>query len=145
MRRDGARGEGEWQRPGDNRRPQTATGGHYWGREMPSLFIFHRNVERFIPRRAAAPFGPPSTQPVSRRAPRMCSRSASASVLEGGGWSVEGGGEESVFSCLVPPPSTLHPPPACKSPRGTCSDAPGERMTARSMTFCNSRTLPGQG
>jgi len=39
---------------------------------MPSRFIFHRNVERFIPRRAAAPFGPPSTQPVSRRTPRMC-------------------------------------------------------------------------
>ena len=45
---------------------------------MPSLFIFHRNVERFIPRRAAAPFGPPSTQPVSRTTLRMCSRSAKA-------------------------------------------------------------------
>ena len=58
----------------------------YSGREMPSFFIFQHNVERFIPRRAAAPFGPPTTQPVSRRAPRMCSRSASASVsLEVGG------------------------------------------------------------
>ena len=33
----------------------------------------------------------------------------------------------------------------CKSPRGTWSDGPGERMTARSMTFCSSRMLPGQG
>src|SRR5438876_1119611 len=48
---------------------------------MPSLFIFQRNVERFIPRRAAAPFGPPSTQPVSRTTLRICSRSASARVL----------------------------------------------------------------
>ena len=57
-----------------------ASGRRYSGREMPSFFIFQYNIERFIPRRAAAPFGPPTTQPVSRRAPRMCSRSASASV-----------------------------------------------------------------
>src|SRR2546425_2152796 len=49
---------------------------------MPSLFIFHRNVVRFIPRQAAAPFGPPSTQPVSRTSLRRCSRS---------GWSPRGG------------------------------------------------------
>ena len=55
-------------------------GRHYRGREIPSFLIFSCKVERFIPRRAAAPFGPPTTQPVSRRAPRMCSRSASASV-----------------------------------------------------------------
>jgi hypothetical protein len=30
---------------------------------MPSFFIFHCNVERLIPRRAAAPFDPPTTQP----------------------------------------------------------------------------------
>ena len=53
------------------------------GREIPSFPILSCNVERFIPRRAAAPFGPATTQAVSRRAPRMCSRSASASVLEG--------------------------------------------------------------
>ena len=52
----------------------------YSGREMPRFFIFQYNIERFIPRRAAAPLGPPTTQPVSRRAPRMCSRSASARV-----------------------------------------------------------------
>ena len=54
----------------------------YAGREMPSFFIFLYSVERFIPRRAAAPSGPPSTQPVSRRAPMICSRSASARLLE---------------------------------------------------------------
>ena len=47
------------------------TDGRYSGREMPSFFIFQHNVDRFIPRRAAAPFGPPTTQRVSRRAPRM--------------------------------------------------------------------------
>ena len=45
-------------------------GGHYPGRKTPSRFIFHRNVERFIPNRAAAPMGRPRTQPVSRRRPQ---------------------------------------------------------------------------
>ena len=69
------------------RRAQAPAGARYSGREMPSFFIFQYNIERFIPRRAAAPFGPPTTQPVSRRAPRMCSRSASASVRPG--WRAE--------------------------------------------------------
>jgi hypothetical protein len=38
----------------------------YSGREMPSICIFLNSVERFIPRRAAAPFRPPTTQPVFR-------------------------------------------------------------------------------
>src|SRR5205823_3749519 len=46
-------GTGRRPRPSGNRRPQPATGGRYCGREMPSPFIFHGNVERFIPRRAA--------------------------------------------------------------------------------------------
>ena len=66
--------------------------GHYSGLKMPSLFIFFCNVERCVPRRAAAPFAPLTTQPVSRRATRMCSRSASASV------SVEVGGRRSEVS-----------------------------------------------
>jgi hypothetical protein len=32
---------------------------------MPRRFMVHCKVDRFIPRRAAAPFGPPTTQPVS--------------------------------------------------------------------------------
>ena len=64
--------------------PQPVNGYRYPGREMPSFVIFLYNVERFIPRWAAAPFGPPTTQPASRRAPRMCSRSASARVTGAG-------------------------------------------------------------
>jgi hypothetical protein len=74
------RREGECHRPGARRRARASAGGHFSGREMPSLFIFQCNVERFIPRRVATPLGRPSAQPVSRRTPRMCSRSASASV-----------------------------------------------------------------
>jgi hypothetical protein len=47
---------------------------------MPSLFIFPCNVDRFIPKRVAAPLGPPMTQFASRSARMMCSRSASLSV-----------------------------------------------------------------
>ena len=54
------------------------TGWPYSGREMPSFFIFHCKVERFMPRPDAAPFGPRNTQWAARRARRMCSRSASA-------------------------------------------------------------------
>ena len=100
---------------------------------MPSFFIFLYSVERFIPRRVAAPFGPPNTQPVSRRTPRMCSRSASARVAAAffspAASSAEARGEEE----------------GGRSPTGTWSERPGERMTARSITFCSSRTLPGQG
>src|SRR5438132_10110501 len=72
--------EGKCYRPSATWGAQPPPGGHYSGREMPSFFIFFCKVERFIPRRAAAPFGPPTTQPVSWRTPRMCSRSASARV-----------------------------------------------------------------
>src|SRR5439155_20989675 len=59
-------------RPSATRGAQPPLGGHYSDREMPSFFIFFCKVERFIPRRPAAPFGPPTTQPVSPRTPRMC-------------------------------------------------------------------------
>jgi hypothetical protein len=74
---------------------------------MPSFFIFQYNIERFIPSRAAAPFGPPTTQPVSRSAPRMCSRSASASVTA----AAEGAEASSAAGC--------------KSLRGTCRGRAG--------------------
>ena len=67
---------------------------------MPSLFIFFCNLERFIFRRAAAPFGLPTTQLVSRRAPRMGSPSASANVTAAVG----------TGACVAA---------GCKSPRGT--------------------------
>ena len=40
------------------------------GRAIPSFFIFQYNIERFIPKRAAAPFGPPATQPGFRKGAR---------------------------------------------------------------------------
>jgi len=43
----------------------------YRGRAMPSFFIFDCKVVRFMARRAAAPFGPPSIQPVSRSTATM--------------------------------------------------------------------------
>ena len=56
---------GEVPEDGCQRTGTVPRGGHYPGRERPSFFIFHCNVERFIPNRAAAPFGPPSTHFVS--------------------------------------------------------------------------------
>ena len=47
---------------------------------MPSFCIRDCRVVRFRPSRAAAPCGPPTTQPVSSSARRMCSRSASSRV-----------------------------------------------------------------
>ena len=49
-------------------------------REIPSFCILAMRVVRFSPSLEAAPLFPPTTQCVSRRAPRMCTRSASASV-----------------------------------------------------------------
>ena len=46
----------------------------------PQLTRRNCRVERFIPRRMAAPFGPPSTQFVSSSAARMCLHSASSRV-----------------------------------------------------------------
>ena len=50
-------------------------------RTMPSFFIRKWSVVRFIPSRAAAPCGPATTQFVSFKIDRMCSRSASLRVL----------------------------------------------------------------
>src|SRR5271166_963113 len=98
----------------------------YCGRQgIFSLRIRYARVVRFIPSRAAAPFGPPMTQLDSRMARRTCSRSASSSVL-----SFELG------ACTV----------ACfSSASGGRRAVPGDKITARSMKFCNSRTLPGHG
>src|SRR5258705_12876017 len=50
------------------------------GRDMPNLRIRALSVVRLIPRLAAAPEGPPITQPESRKACRICSRSKLLSV-----------------------------------------------------------------
>src|SRR5262249_41696249 len=106
---------------------------NYRGREMPSFFIRDWSVVRFIASFAAAPLGPPSTQPVSRSAPRMWSRSASARL------------EWERTSDVITPSTDSDSRRPRSSARLTWSAGPGDRMTARSMTFCNSRMLPGQG
>ena len=50
------------------------------GRSMPSLFIMLIRVVRFNPSRAAAPPGPPITQPTASSASRISARSESRSV-----------------------------------------------------------------
>ncbi len=61
--------------------PRMAHVGH-WGRTgIFNLRIRYARVVRFIPSRAAAPWGPPITQLDSRIARRTCSRSASSRVL----------------------------------------------------------------
>lgn len=54
---------------------------NYRWREIPSFCILDWRVVRFIPSLAAAPTGPPMIHSDSRRALRMCSRSACSSVV----------------------------------------------------------------
>src|SRR5687768_7280326 len=54
---------------------------NYRWREIPSFCIFDWSVVRFIPSLAAAPTGPPMIHSDSRRALRICSRSACSSVV----------------------------------------------------------------
>lgn len=51
------------------------------GRTIPSFAILWTSVVRFMPERAAAPWGPASTTLVVRSASRMCARIASSSVV----------------------------------------------------------------
>ena len=62
----------------------------YYGREMSSFFIFQRKVERFMPKREAAPLEPPRTQSVSRSMAGMWARSASANVRPAAGGTLPG-------------------------------------------------------
>lgn len=90
-------------------------------RLRPSRRILEINVVRRTLRRAAAPFGPPTTPPVCRRVCRMCELSASFSVTGA-----------HAFCAHV------------RSDSEPVSTGPLERITERSMKFCNSRILPGQ-
>ena len=99
-------------------RPSLRTNGVF------SLRIRYARVVRFIPSRAAAPPGPPMTQLDARIACRTRARSASSAVLS---FEFELGRDDS-FSSVNGGRSTL----------------PGDRITARSIKFCNSRTFPGQ-
>lgn len=99
-------------------------------REMPSFCIFESKVVRLSPSREAAPLFPPTIQLVSASAWRMCSRSASLSETAGDTAPLTGQSSESELAAL-------------NSDNGSRNIFPGERMTARSMKFCNSRILPG--
>src|SRR5258708_4164042 len=52
----------------------------FLGREIPSFCIRNCGVGRFIPSRAAAPFGPAKTQLVCSRTDRICFLSTSSRV-----------------------------------------------------------------
>src|SRR5271157_262950 len=81
-------------------------------------------VERFNPGFIAAPFGPASTQRVCFRVAIMWARSASSKVRG--------------FQPSAPGPGRG------SSATGTFNSGPELRMTARSITFSNSRMFPGQ-
>src|SRR5262245_33421011 len=96
------------------------------GRTMPSFAILQYKVVRFRPKRAAAPWGPATTQLVACNASRICARIASSSVADC-----------DTTGAALRVPGLL---------AGTCGHRTpwADRITARSMTCCNSRTLPGQ-
>src|SRR5258708_35499202 len=91
--------------------------------------IFISSVDRAIPSLAAAPDGPNTRPWLSRRASSIISFSLAASFCE-----------------------RYSSPPDCTSP-GCCGNQLSSTenssvsltITDRSMTFCNSRMLPGQG
>ena len=64
---------------------QSGLANHRWcspvqGGTIPSLFIRNWRVERFIPRRVAAPFGPETTHRVSFKVAMICARCACSRV-----------------------------------------------------------------
>lgn len=94
------------------------------GRLIPNCFIRLRKVLSGSPKCAAAASGPSMCHAVSVRICRMCWRSSSLS---------SGGGVVSREEPCAPKPySSLRKTGSC------------ERISARSMTFSSSRTLPGQ-
>src|ERR1700720_818964 len=94
-----------------------------------SDLIFVSRVDPGIPSLAAAPDGPDTRPPLSYRAPSIISFSWAASFRGSSGWpfgSVARGCRESQLS-------------------STEKFSVSHTITDRSMTFCNSRMLPGQG
>jgi DNA-binding NtrC family response regulator len=89
---------------------------------IPSFCMRDAKVVRGNPRRDAAPFGPDTTPLDSLRMSRIWLRSTSASVR--------------LFAPVCGDA-------ALSSSIGISTVEPDEQMTARSMTFCSSRTLPG--
>src|SRR6267378_1280130 len=60
------------------------------GRRIPCFFILAISVVRFIPNRAAAPYGPPTSHPVASSAPKIRMRSDSFSGVLGGNAATDG-------------------------------------------------------
>jgi len=89
------------------------------GRKIPSFCILWISVVRFNPSLAAAPFGPPITQPTASSVCRIRARSESRSVVAPG---------DLAARCSV---SAMG--------RGFGSTPSLERITARSIRFCSSR------
>src|SRR5262249_625885 len=114
----------------------------YCGREMPSFFILDCSVVRFIASLEAAPCGRPCTQSVSRRTAGVGQRCASGREPNVGTRSPFSNSLLLAADSLV---LTLDSGATRNSAKSRCSAAPCDRMTARSMTFCISRMLPGQG
>ena len=94
------------------------------GRFIPNSFIRLRRVLGGSPKRAAAPSDPSICHPASVRVCRMCWRSNSLR-LDGGAASRES-------------------PCASESYSSIRKTGSWEQISARSMTFSSSRTLPGQ-
>src|SRR5215472_484651 len=95
-------------------------------RLIPNFLIFELSVSRGIPSLAAAPVGPPTTPPASRKAVSIISFSCFISTPV----RATVGRETSDRSCL-------------NHVSSTAKQSESVRMTARSITFCSSRTLPG--
>src|SRR4029077_21248292 len=88
--------------------------------------IFDSSVDRGIPSRAAAPEGPNRRPPLARRASSTMAFSCAASVPDKPSWRLTAGAADSQLSSTV-------------------NSSVSDTMTDRSMTFCSSRTFPGQG
>jgi hypothetical protein len=93
-------------------------------RKIPRLFILESNVVRLSPSLAAAPWGPPISPPAARNVCKIRATSCSRNVPCGA---------TRVIDVL------------CDGGRGLGSTPSSDRMTARSIRFWSSRTLPGQG
>src|SRR5216683_239097 len=106
------------------------------GRETPSFFILAIKVVRFSPSRAAAPPDPPITQPASRNACKIRARVESLNVP----------GEEVTVSGFLSDTGRGFVTAFLSDVGSGFGSTPlFDRMTARSIKFWSSRTLPGQG
>ena len=92
-------------------------------RDIPSFRMRAYRVERLIPKRDAAPFGPMITPRVCCSVLRMCSRFKSSRVM----------GSSGGRTC-APDPSLA---------RGQQRVLPDVSITLHSMMFCSSRIFPG--